>query len=174
MIAVLDRYSLKIVRARRGECFWFFPSGSVCCRTLRDKRRLAPAASHASHHGPTGAQAAPPADSQMSASSPGWTDRVPIRPDQVCPTARYGVYPVLTLRRPACHSPHRSRRRVHHGTLRPPQSPGGLQQAAAPRASAATGQTAGTLRPCQAIACDVSLRPRAPPPAPAAARPHAG
>src|SRR5438093_10610258 len=24
MIAVLDRYSLKIVRALRGECFWFF------------------------------------------------------------------------------------------------------------------------------------------------------
>src|SRR5258706_2801499 len=60
--------------------------------TLRDKRRLAPAESHASHHGPPGAQAAPPADRQRSASSPGWTDRVPTRPDQVCLNARYGGY----------------------------------------------------------------------------------
>jgi hypothetical protein len=56
------------------------------------KLRLAPAATPRTPPIPPTDEAAPPAGGQVSASTTGWTDRAPIRPDQVCPATRYGGY----------------------------------------------------------------------------------
>jgi hypothetical protein len=82
---------------------------------------------------PTGSRPASrqrlPADGQRSVASPGWTDRVPLPPDQVFFTTRYGVYAAPPRRPCPSHRRDRPLPRPHATSGWPPRPPGMLPQA---------------------------------------------